>query len=179
MSSSLPRLAVATLSLALLGGGAGAAISACSSSSSDPGTTPDAAPQGPADSGRITVDAAPEEPVDAAKPETTEQCFDRCDKEHAGSVKKYTAVDDCWEAKCDEPCNNMGAFDAGPDAADAEALADGGHLTDGGPLCGTPFGSGAGQACDDCTTLNCCTEWKGCYNDTDCQDLEGCYQDCP
>ena len=179
MSSRRPsiRLYVALAGAVLFATASGFAISACSSSTSDsPGKGDAAAEASGGDSGRPKIDAA-DTPTDAAKPETTQQCVARCDKEHPASVKKYDAIDQCWTDNCDDPCNNKKGFDAGGE--DAAALEGGTHVTDGGGLCGTQVGSGQAQACDDCTSINCCAEWRGCYADKDCQALDDCYQACP
>ena len=172
---SSTRFALSAAAALLFAGGAGFAISACSSSSTDAGATTEAGADATTDA-RIKVDSAtPEE--DAAVPETSEQCLARCGKEYPASVAKYDAVDSCWAASCNDSCvAQNGMFDAG-DAGDA---GDGGVVNDGGTdLCGTMVSSGVDRACDDCTTQFCCPSWKGCYDDQDCLDYNTCVNDCP
>lgn len=173
---SSSRFALSVAAALLLACGAGFGISACSSSSTDAGTPVAEAGVDATTDARIKVDATtPDE--DAAVPETSEQCLARCGKEHPAAVAKYDAVDTCWAASCNASCVvQNGMFDAG----DVDGGFDAGGVNDGGTnLCGTEVSSGVDQACDDCTTAFCCPSWKGCYDDADCLDYNGCVNDCP
>ena len=173
---SSTRFALSAAAALLVAAGAGFAISACSSSTDGGTTAAEAGADATADA-RIKVDAAPTD-EDAAVPETSEQCLARCGKEHPASVAKYNAVDTCWAASCNASCVvQNGMFDAGDDGGDA---GDAGLVNDGGTnLCGTEVSSGVDRACDDCTTAFCCPSWKGCYDDADCLEYNGCVNDCP
>lgn len=159
-------------SFALAGVGAAVTVSACSSSSDATGDGDDGGTDAPRD--RSVGDTAVE-PVDSATPETTDQCFARCAKEHPAAVAKYDAIDTCWAASCQGPCvDEDGTYDAGPDAAE------GGTGNDGGTsLCGTEISSGIDRACDDCTEAACCPSWKACYDNDDCLDYNDCVGNCP
>ncbi len=111
---------------------------------------------------------------DSGKKPTPAECENECFKTFATSKPAYDAVDTCWTNKCKGPCvDGTGGFDGGaseggaPDAGDAGAQG----------ICGTDYGSDDVD-CDNCTTANCCTEWKGCYGDTKCQGLDKCIGDC-
>jgi hypothetical protein len=174
---SSTRFAASAAAALLLAGGAGFAISACSSSSTDAG--PAAATEAGTDAGtdaRTKVDAATPD-TDSAVPETSAQCLARCGTEHPASVAKYNAVDTCWAASCNASCvAQNGMFDAGG----IDGGFDAGGVNDGGTdLCGTMVSSGVDMACDDCTTAFCCPAWKGCYDDQDCLAYNTCVNDCP
>jgi hypothetical protein len=172
---SSTRFALSLSAALLLACGAGFAISACSSSSTDASAPATEAGADATPDARIKVDSStPDE--DAAVPETSEQCLARCGKEHPSSVAKYDAVDTCWAASCNASCvAQNGMFDGG-----VEGGADGGGDNDGGTnLCGTEVSSGVDKACDDCTEQFCCPSWKGCYDDADCLDYNSCVNDCP
>lgn len=52
-------------------------------------------------------------------------------------------------------------------------------FSDGGAQALT-FDQDGGSACDTCLEQNCCSDFKGCFDDStgDCQDLNGCLNDC-
>jgi hypothetical protein len=155
----------------LLAGGSGFAITACSSSSTDAGATPDPATAEAGPDARIKVEAGPEE-QDSAGPLTPEQCVEACNTMHPSSVAKETAIDTCWTASCKGPC-----LDDPPTAYDA-GHADGGDAgADASDLCGTGVNS-VTVDCDNCTQANCCPAWKGCFDDQDCSDLDDCIAKC-
>lgn len=166
MSSRLPFTFLFAVSIPVAGG---FAFTACSSSE-------EATPQTEAGA-EAGGDAKPAPdafvpPTDSGTKLTPEQCEAQCFVTFAGAKAKYEAVDTCWGAKCEGPCvDDTGLYDGG---TQTEAGADAG---DNG-LCGTEYGSGISQACDDCTTDNCCAEWTGCYGNKDCQDLDECIGKC-
>ena len=171
---SSSRFALSVAVALLLAGGAGFAISACSSTTEAGGTAAAEAGADAAPDARMKVDSSTGDD-DAAVPETNAQCLARCAKEHPASVTKYNAVDTCWGASCKPSCvDQTGEFDGG-----AEGGTDGGVNDGGTNLCGTKVSSGVDKACDDCTEQFCCPAWKGCYNDTDCLAYNSCLSDCP
>lgn len=159
-------LAVGTL----LASGAGFAISACSSSTTETPAAGDAAADVVArDSFRPpTPDAGPDPVVEAGQ--TQAQCIAACNAAHPASVAKEDAIGTCWSASCKGPCvdDPPTAFDAG-EAGLPEAGAN--------PVCGTGATTFSTD-CDNCTTANCCTSWAGCFNDTDCSALDDCLGKC-
>lgn len=164
MSPRFSLTVFAALSLSVAGA---FGFTACSSSEE---------PKAPTDAGTeaSTGDAkpAPDQfvpPTDSGTKLTPEQCEAECFKTYATSKPRYDAVDTCWAAKCKGPCvDDDGMYDGGTaDAGDA-----------GAGVCGTEYGSGLGDACDNCTTDNCCAEWTGCYGNADCQKLDECIGVC-
>ncbi len=171
---SSTRFAVSLALGTLLASGAGFAISACSSSTTDaPAAGADASLDVARDTNRPGIDAAPDPTVDSSVPQTLDECLAVCNTAHAGSTAKESAIDTCWNANCKGPClddpatgfdaGEAGVPDAGPDAS---------------PVCGTGVTSGVSQDCDNCSEANCCPAWTGCFNDTDCADLDSCLGDC-
>lgn len=168
------RFAVSIAIGMLLAGGAGFAISACSSSTTEaPATGADAAPDVARDTNRPAVDSAPEPDVDSSTGQTLDECLAACNAAHPTSTAKETAIDTCWNTNCKGPCvddpptpfdaGEAGIPDAGPDAMEA---------------CGTGVASGVSADCDNCTDVNCCPAWTGCFNNTDCSALDQCLGDC-
>jgi hypothetical protein len=166
------RFAVPFFAAVLVAGGAGFAITACSSSTllPDNTNTAEAGIDAGGDSGRIKVEAGPEQ--DSAMPtQTTQECIDACNAAHPKSVAKETAIDTCWSANCKGPCLDNpptgydagGGSDAGADAAD---------------VCGSGVATSE-PTCNDCTQQYCCTSWNGCFMDTDCSALDDCIGKCP
>lgn len=147
-------------------------IGACSETAADVAvgdagsdvTTP-SKPKPATDSGRVN------EP-DSGTPH--ERCVAACDATHPGAAAKEAAIDTCWSAFCNAPCVDQSSaeFDAGDDAG-GDAGSDGGA-----GVCGTSIGSGVSRSCDDCTAANCCTSWRGCFDDPDCNAYDSCLADC-
>ena len=164
------RLAVSVALGALFASGAGFAISACSSSTSDAPAAGDAAADVIArDTSRPPPpDAGPDPVVEAGQ--TKAQCLAACNTSHPGSVAKEDAIGTCWDTSCKGPCVDTPttAFDAG-EAGLPEAGAN--------PVCGTGATT-ASADCDNCTTASCCPSWAGCFNDTDCAALDDCLGKC-
>ena len=168
------RFAVTLAAGTLLASGAGFAISACSSSTTDVATAADA-------SGDVVARDSfrpppPDQDSEVPTPdagETLDQCLAKCNTAHPNSTAKETAIDTCWMSSCQGPCidDPPTAFDAGeagiPDAG-----------PDAMPACGTGVTSGVSVDCDNCTEANCCAAWTGCFNDTDCSDLDQCIGAC-
>jgi hypothetical protein len=169
------RFALSAAAAVLLAGGAGFAISACSSTTTAAPDTEAGVDAG--NDARTKVDGSKPVDTDSAVPETGPECLKRCATEHPASVAKYDAVDTCWAASCNASCvAQNGMFDAGG----IDGGFDAGGVNDGGTdLCGTMVSSGVDMACDDCTTAFCCPAWKGCYNDQDCLAYNTCVNDCP
>jgi hypothetical protein len=46
------------------------------------------------------------------------------------------------------------------------------------PACGTGVTSGVSTDCDNCTDVNCCPSWTGCFDNDDCSALDSCLGDC-
>jgi hypothetical protein len=172
---SSTSLLFAIAAAAVITCGSAFAFTACSSPTSS-SVEVDASSGDAAPDARRVVDAAD---VDSGATQTVAECQAACDTKFPSSVPKYNAVDTCWAANCTAEC-----IDGTSTAYDAGAY-DGGALTsDGGGngLCGTKVGTGdpppSTKACDDCTEINCCAEWKGCYADTSCLDYNTCVNDC-
>lgn len=164
------RFAVSIAAGLLLASGAGVAISACSSSTTDaPAAGADASGDVIArDTNRPAVDAGPE--PDAEAGQTQAECLAACNAAHPASVAKEDAIGTCWDTMCKGPCVDTPAtgFDAG-EAGLPEAGPN--------PLCTTGATTGSAD-CDNCTTANCCPSWSGCFNDTDCSALDDCLGTC-
>jgi len=165
-----PRFAISLTVGFMLAAGAGVAISACSSSTTEaPAAGTDAAADVIArDTNRPPVDAGPE--PDAEAGQTADQCIAACNAAHPNSVAKETAIGTCWDTNCKGPCEDTPA--TGFDAGEA-GLPDAGPM----PLCGTGATTGAAD-CDNCTTALCCPSWSGCFADTDCSALDDCLGTC-
>lgn len=165
------RFAVTLTAGMLLAIGAGFAISACSSSTTDAPAAAgvDAALDAPRDTSRPAVDSSTPDD-DSGPTQTRQQCVDACNAKYPAAVAKDDAIGTCWDSKCKGPCvdDPATAFDAGeagtPDAGPS-------------PLCGTGAKSFS-QDCDDCTTANCCPAWAGCFGDPDCTALDMCFGTC-
>lgn len=153
--------------------GLGAAFTACSSSSSSPGTggTPEAGADARKEAGQPVDDGG----TDNDSGQTSEQCIAACEQKFAAGLALDKKIDDCWATSCNDPCvNGTGTFDAGAggDAGDAgDAGADGG-------ACQNPVETGD-NACNACTVAFCCGAWDGCFNNKDCSDLNDCRSQCP
>ena len=164
------RFAVSIAAGVLLAAGAGVAISACSSSTTDaPAAGTDAGLDVARDTNRpAPIDATPDPVAEAGQ--TQQQCIDACNAKHMASVPKEDAIGTCWDTNCKGPCvdNPATGFDAG-EAGLPEAGAN--------PLCGTGATTGAAD-CDNCTTAHCCPAWSGCFGDTDCSALDDCLGTC-
>jgi hypothetical protein len=165
------RFAVTLTAGMLLAIGAGLAISACSSSTTEAPAAAgvDAALDAPHDTNRPAVDASTPDD-DSGPTQTRDQCVAACNAKYPAAVAKDDAIGTCWDAKCKGPCvdDPATAFDAGeagtPDAGPS-------------PLCGTGVPSFS-QDCNDCTTANCCPAWAGCFGDPDCTALDMCFGTC-
>ena len=167
------RFAVTLSAGVLLASGAGFAISACSSSTTDAPAAADASGDVVA---RDTFRPPPPDmdsdvPMEAGQ--TLDECLAVCNNAHPKSTAKETAIDNCWTDHCKGPCldDPATAFDAGeagiPDAG-----------PDAMPICGTGVTSGVSADCDNCNEVNCCAAWTGCFNDMDCSDLDDCLGKC-
>jgi len=75
-------------------------------------------------------------------------------------------IDACWDSKCKAECvdgvEDAGLKDAGPDAGVCKTEPDTGDVL-----------------CDQCTNMNCCAAWDGCFDTKACTDYEDCYDACP
>jgi hypothetical protein len=160
-------LFVALVAAGLVGSTGALGVSACSSSTDDAPAPAPGTEAGP--DVRITVDGGPEE--DGSKPETVAECEAKCNVKFPTAQAKVDIIDKCWDDNCAAPCvDQSGGFDAGeagvPDAGD------------GGTVCGTEILSGVDTRCDQCTETFCCTSWRGCYADPDCNAYNSCLIDC-
>ena len=170
MTSRSTRFLVSVTAALLLAGGASFSISACSSST-DAGAATEAGTDATTDA-RKKVDATPPNEGDSST-QTPEQCIAACNAAASAAAKaKYGAIDTCWAASCQGPCvdDPSTPFDAG--AGDG---GDGG--VDASDLCGTGLTTGAAD-CDNCTQVNCCPSWAGCFDDTACKALDTCVGAC-
>jgi len=128
--------------------------------SEEPATTPtDAGTDEEAPKG---TRPAPPEP-DAG---TTKTCQQECADMYPAAVAKDEAINECWETHCRAPCVELKA-DAG--------------VTDGaapdGATCSSPVITPS-LSCDECTQTLCCPAWDTCFQDSECADLNACYQRC-
>jgi hypothetical protein len=91
------------------------------------------------------------------------------------------AIFTCHDTHCAGPCSKLvDTTDGGTDAGDGGTDAgDGGTDAGDGGLrtCGTKTGTG-GTECDKCTESFCCTEWRGCFGDMECNAYDDCVQAC-
>jgi hypothetical protein len=167
--------AIVALSGAAIFLGASAVAAGCTTTTEEIQAA-DGGGDGAAD-GKAKFDSAPQPVEDADPPKKSEaECIADCEKTHATGLTKDKAIDTCWAAKCKGPCvDDTGVFDAGADAA-KDAGGDAGG--DGGAGKCTNDVETGDPACNGCTSVNCCPEWDGCFNDKDCSDLNDCRNTC-
>ena len=133
------------------------ALIACSSPPANHNETPTPAPTTTTDAG--TTAAAP----------TQESCIAACQKQHATGATLSSAVDTCWVANCDTPCET-----GTPTGQDFPPNVQGDA---GAKDCTQPVLTPT-ETCSTCTVQHCCSQWNALFASVDGQALRDCVSPC-
>ena len=141
--------------------GAGAIVTLGGGCSEDAATTP------PSDAAADQTRSDGNRPPPAAGDAADKTCRQECAEAHPTAVAKDDVVNACWETHCRAPC--------------VEGKPGDGGVTDGaapdGGTCTLPVIT-VSLSCDECTNTFCCAAWDTCFQDSECTELNACYQRC-
>lgn len=85
-------------------------------------------------------------------------CITACETQHPKGAQIGKGIDTCWANKCSKECTGIGAGQTKPPA---------------NGTCNNPVATPS-AACSQCTVDSCCKAWDACFDDADCSALNTC-----